>query len=829
MVVTFSKSKTSKTSSKGKTRVRVVREKSTGKIIRKTYYKSSGEVQQVSYKKGGGTTAVTYKGGKATRYVQTGSKPLTGQALQDAIKAGEEYDKTGMVTRTASAGLNTMTSAGTTPPTVTSTKTSVSPARTNLEIAKHYRAYKEWQKPVDIITSTTREPYEVMGLVSGTPQVGLVDRGKQKLKGFFGFDAKSLQEEGLTRTTVSVKTDFRGARQGVRPEQVKFPMQKGGQEGYLTSKGFVEEKLPEPDPTVFDRNPYIDDTMSIAPGLITLPQREIQTTTPTSQRKANVSPQAAAEARSIKEVQGKIVAAYGKADKWVESKRPTEEEGIVSLDFAGRKIDVYRPHHQALTTVSDVFAKGVEMGRESAKYVEFETLGGKIDRATGSRRTKLGGMSLGSIGLTALSPMASMMPIPSLVPKEERSMLRKDSVQRAGIEVQQEMMSNLSTGKKAWTQYMPGTSAFKEAEYKRRVTTKLIDEGWSKTQAQYGATGLTRQRKQEAGTEFGLAIGAEVVGELVGQGLVSRALKTRKLITGSQTAFGMKQLAPSFFVAGAAEGMAQYGIYKGGQREKPTILGTLGSGAIGGAIAAPLGAKIATLPAKKGKWWMGGVYAVEPLEFAGDVIGGGITKRAGTSIPVKVVVPNFMGGGVVYGTVSPTKGKATSMAQTQPFIDITKAPVRTTTAMTTPTSSMTKAFTPSFTPAITPAMTPAITPSSLFIPSFIPTPAITTRVSTSRTPSFLPAVTGTVSSTPSFTPTFSVVPTVVEDIPFIDFPGGGGYRRRKRGRRRIPTPRARYKPSLAGLFDPKTIAKAPKFVTGVGIRRRVKKKKRGKK
>ena len=106
MVVTFSKSKTSKTSSKGKTRVRVVREKSTGKIIRKTYYKSSGEVQQVSYKKGGGTTAVTYKGGKATRYVQTGSKPLTGQALQDAIKAGEEYEKTGMVTRTASAGLN---------------------------------------------------------------------------------------------------------------------------------------------------------------------------------------------------------------------------------------------------------------------------------------------------------------------------------------------------------------------------------------------------------------------------------------------------------------------------------------------------------------------------------------------------------------------------------------------------------------------------------------------------------------------------------------------------------------------------------------------------
>ena len=822
MVVTFSKSKTSKTSSKGKTRVRVVREKSTGKIIRKTYYKSSGEVQQVSYKKGGGTTAVTYKGGKPTRYVQTGSKPLTGQALQEAIKAGEEYDKTGMVTRTASAGLNTMTSAGTTTPTVTSTKTSVSPARTNLEIAQHYRTFQEWQKPTEKTRTTTSVGYEGDTLTKGS--VTKIDHGSG-IAGFMGsvFSGKSVRDEkrsraSLERTTVSSTFDF--GRKRYSPENVRFPIQKGGQEGYLTSKGFVEEKWKEPDLTAFDKNPYIDDTMSIAPGLITLPQREIQTTTPTSQGKTKPSAKAAVEGKyvGLGSVLSKGAEGYDKASKWVDSK----ESGLIGDTI---KLSTYafgRP-------IATGFKMGVELGRESAKYVDLQTLGGKIDRATGRRRTKLGGMSLGSIVLTALSPTASMMVIPSLVSKEERSMLRKGSVQRAGIEVQQEMMSNLSTGKKVWGQYMPGASAFKEAEYERRVTTKLIDEGWSETQAQYGATGLTRQRKQEAGTVFGLSIGAEITGEIVGQGLVAGALRKTKLITGSQTAFGMKQLAPSFFAAGAAEGMAQYGIYKGVQREKLTTLGVLGSGAVGGLIAAPLGAKIATLPPGKSKWWMGGVYAVEPLEFAGDVIGGGITKRAGTSIPVKVIVPNFMGGGVAYGTVSPTKGKATSMAQTQPFIDITKAPVRTTTAMTTPTSSITKAFTPSFTPAMTPAMTPAITPSSLFIPSFIPTPAITTRVSTSRTPSFLPAVTGTVSSTPSFTPSFTPVLTVVEDIPFIDFPGGGGYRRRKRGRRRIPTPRARYKPSLAGLFDPKTIAKAPKFVTGVGIRRRVKKKKRGKK
>lgn len=829
MVVTFSKSKTSKPSSKGKTRVRVVREKSTGRLIRKTYYKDSGEVQQVSYKKGGGTTAVTYKKGKATRYVQTGSKPLTGKALQDAIKAGEEYEKSGMVTKRASAKIGTVATADITTPSVTSTQTPVSPARMNLEIAQHYRTFQEWQK-APRKTTTTRETYEAMGLVSGTPQVGWFDIGKQKLKGYVGLDAKSLQEEGLTRTTVTSTFDF--GRKGVRPEEVRFPIEKSGQKGYLTSKGFVEEKWKEPDITAFDKNPFMAAGMSIAPGLITLPQRELQPTPPTSQRKTKASAKAAVEGAYVGGLLGKGVEGYEKASKWVESKRPTEKEGRVSLDFAGRKIDVYKAHPQALTTISDVFAKGVGIGRESAKYIKIETLGGKIDRATGSRRTKLGGMSFGSMALTSLSPMASLMPTFGLVSKEERSMLRKGGVQRAGIEVQQEMMSNLSTPKKAWAQYMPGTSAFKEAEYERRVTTKLIAEGWTPSQAQFGATGLARQRKHEAGTEFGLAIGAEVVGELVGQGLVTRALRKTKLIKGSLTGFGMKQLGPSFFVAGTAEGMAQYGIYKGGQRERPTILGTLGSGALGGAIAAPLGAKIATLPAKKSKWWMRGVYAVEPLEFAGDVIGAKMVKGLGTRVPVKVIVPQFMGGGTIFGTQSTTKGKVTSMTPTKPFIDITKAPTSATTAMTTPVSSMTTTFTPVITPSIIPTMTPAITPSSLFIPSFTPTVVVTPRVTSSRTPSFLPAVTGTVSSTPAFTPSFTPVLTVVEDIPFIDFPGGGGFRRRKKGRRRIRTPGAKYKPSLAGLFDPITITKAPKFVTGIGIRRRVKKKKstkRGKK
>ena len=814
----------------GKTRVRVVREKSTGKLIRKTYYKPSGEVQQVSYKKSGGTRAVTYKKGKATRYVETGSKPLTGKALQDAIKAGEEYEKTGMVTKTASAGIGLVAGKRVQEtPTVTSTKTSVSPARTNLEIAQHYRTFKEWQKPYVKTRTRTRESYEgdtlvTKGGVTKVKMSPLIDQGSG-LSGLMKsvFSGKSIRDEKesrgkLDRTTVTATLDR--SRKGKRPEDVKFSIQKGGQEGYLTSKGFVEDKWPEPDLTAFDKNPYVGNTKSIAPGLITLPQRKIQTTPPTSTSKTKTS--------TMKKVEGKVVGlgavgsvvakGYDKASKWVDSR----DSGLIGDTI---KLGTYafgKP-------IAEVFRMSVDLGRESAKYVEFETLGGKIDRATGSKRTKFGGMSPKYLLGTALSPMASMMVMPSLVSKEERSMLRKGSVQRAGIDVQQEMVSNLSPGKKAWGQYMPGASAFKEAEYERRVTTKLTAQGWSETQAKYGAVGLTRQRKQEAGTEFGLAIGAEVVGELVGQGLVTGALRKTKIITGSQTAFGMKQLGPSFFVAGAAEGIAQYGIYKGGQREKPTTLGVLGSGVLGGAIAAPLGAKIATLPAKKSKWWMRGVYAVEPLEYAGDVIGGGITKRAGASIPVKVIVPNFMGGGVAYGTKSPTQIKSTSMAQTQPFIDITKAPVRTKTAMTTPTSSMTTTFTSSFTPAITPSFTPAITPSSLFIPSFIPTAAITTRVSTSRTPSFLPAVTGTVSSTPSFTPSFTPVLTVVEDIPFIDFPGGGGYRKRKRGRGRIPTPRARYKPSLAGLFDPQTIAKAPKFVTGVGIRRRVKKKKRGKK
>tara|TARA_R100000808_G_scaffold3929_1_gene13362 strand:+ start:2389 stop:4476 length:2088 start_codon:yes stop_codon:yes gene_type:complete len=694
----------------GKTRVRVVREKSTGKLIRKTYYKPSGEVQQVSYKKSGGTRAVTYKKGKATRYVETGSKPLTGKALQDAIKAGEEYEKTGMVTKTASAGLNTMTSAQTAGPTLTSTKTPVSPAKANLQKAKEYAQVKRYQE-------TQLREKEGVRITSRVyqPKSNVVGSGLTTYTAEAGFSRKGRQLASL------------------KPEYIN-----------------------------------IEET----------PQSLQPTKTPLSTAKSRV-------AGSVPPIdwEGKF------GDKLQDDSRP--------LSFGtqlGRGI-------KAPAELGGLIVKG---SRKASEFVKLEPAG------------KTG---------VPLFPLPGS-PVLTTVSQAERGLKQSSAVQQAGIETEQEMFQERSGVGKFAAAYFPGFSAYKSPEYKDRVTTKLIEKGYSTKQAEMGAAALSRERQAGAGGAVGAAVTAELAGELTGQGLVTRALRKTKLIKGSQTAFGIKQLGPSFFVAGAAEGAVQYGAQKATQREKVTISGTLGSAALGGAIAAPLGAKIATLPATKAKWAMRGVYAVEPLEYAGDVLGAGILKQAGARTPVTVIVPPTLGGGTIYGTTSPTTASARGRRTTTPsaVVDVTRAPVA---APTTTLTASRTAITPSFTP--TSVTTPSIIPSPFLMPSFTPTPSVSPSTSFTPSTTLLPSVSSTVSATPSTTITPSPVLTVVEDIPFIDFPGGGGYRRRKRGRRRIPTPRARYKPSLAGLFDPKTIAKAPTFVTGIGIRRRVKKKKRGKK
>lgn len=414
----------------------------------------------------------------------------------------------------------------------------------------------------------------------------------------------------------------------------------------------------------------------------------------------------------------------------------------------------------------------------------------------------------------------------SVVSKEERGLQQSEAVRRAGMETEREMYQERSGVGKFASAWLPGFSAYKSGEYEAKVTTKLVEKGYSTRQAEMGAAALTRERQAGAVGAVGGAVVAELAGELTGQGLVTRALRKTKLIKGSQTAFGMKQLGPSFFVAGAVEGSVQYGVQKGLQGEKVTISGTLGSAALGGAIAAPLGAKIATLPATKAKWAMRGVYAVEPLEYAGDVLGAGILKQAGARTPVTVIVPPTLGGGTIYGTTSPTTASARGRRTTTPsaVVDVTRAPVA---APTTALTASRTAITPAFTP--TTVMTPSPLPSPFLMPSFTPTRTISPSTSFTPSTTLLPSVSTTVSVTPSTVITPSPTLTAVEDIPYLDFPGGGGFRRRKRTRRRIITRGPRYKPSLAGLFDPITLTKTPTFVTGIGIRRRVKKKKRGKK
>lgn len=741
----------------GKTRVRVVREKSTGKLIRKTYYKPSGEVQQVSYKKSGGTRAVTYKKGKATRYVETGSKPLTGKALQDAIKAGEEYEKTGMVTKTASAGLNTMTSAQTAGPTLTSTKTPVSPAKANLQKAKEYAQVKRYQE------TQLREKEGVR----------ITSRVYQPTSNVVG--------SGFTTYTAEAPLNLQARRVA----------------GLKKSGLTIEEQEQRGAPDVFDKNPFKEAGRSIAPSLISLPQRELQTTPPTSTTalgsKSTIGSIAIAGVSTSAAPAIASYVAVDKASKWAESKFKEDK---------GRPLSFQTQTIRGVKAVPRLWKQGVDFGRGASQYVKVE--------------------GAGKAGIPILPAPGS--PVLSLVSREEREIQRLSSVQQAGMKVEEEMFTELSTGKKFVTS-LPGLGAFKTKEYKQRVESELLSEGWGPRQAKIGATSQERQRKAAETAAVAGAVAAETLGELTGQGLVTGALRKAKLIKGSQAAFGIKQLGPSFFVAGAAEGAAQYGVQKGLQRKDVTIVGTLGSAALGGAIAAPLGARIATLPPTKAKWAMRGVYAVEPLEKAGDVIGAGILKRTGARTPITVFVPPTLGGGTIYGTTSPTTSARKGVSITpSAVVDVTRAPVA---APTTTLTASRTAITPSFTP--TSVTTPSIIPSPFLMPSFTPTPSVSPSTSFTPSTTLLPSVSSTVSATPSTTITPSPVLTVVEDIPFIDFPGGGGYRRRKRGRRRIPTPRARYKPSLAGLFDPKTIAKAPTFVTGIGIRRRVKKKKRGKK
>jgi hypothetical protein len=115
-----------------------------------------------------------------------------------------------------------------------------------------------------------------------------------------------------------------------------------------------------------------------------------------------------------------------------------------------------------------------------------------------------------------------------------------------------------------------------------------------------------------------------------------------------------------------------------------------------------------------------------------------------------------------------------------------------------------------------------------------PSPSRPPSVPTSMPPSPAPSLPSPISPAPS---PVSLSPAVVTPSTFVRTPSlpDGGYRPIRRRRIKLfRPPAARYKPSLAGLTTRITIPRAPKAVTGLGIRyavepKKKKKKKKGKK
>jgi len=425
------------------------------------------------------------------------------------------------------------------------------------------------------------------------------------------------------------------------------------------------------------------------------------------------------------------------------------------------------------------------------------------------------------------SPYGRAMILP--VSKEEREIQKRGSFESI---MRGEGLAEQQRG--GWkSEWLPaGDVVFGDTkEFQTNVRTAFKEAKYTEKETDLAVKAATRQRYWREGGEVAATALAETVGEIVGGGLIGRSVRGLGLYKGTKGAVTWtlaKKIAPGYAVAGAAEGMIQYGATQQQTGQKSTIYSRTAVATASGAVAATIGtgitlASVSTskVAMKLGKLGGLGVSIADPLEKVGDIAGAAITKGQ----LVKVTVPGGLG--TIFGTTKERTTTRRRSYRTTRTVDISKSP-----AVKTPTGLITLTPTTAVTTK-TPITTWTATPT--LVPTWTTTPTrAMTRTGTSvitRTPTFI--------STPTTTPTFTftetptATPTRTTAMGLWDA-GADPFKWRRR--RRAPTAGGIYKPSLAGLASGQTIAKAPKFTTGIFIRKPVrkrksttKKRKRGKK